>query len=65
MRACLIGMASFLSVAVGLECAPFVALALVGLGLAAVWTRDADLARRLSPDGPDTFYRHPAEQASF
>lgn len=47
----LIGMASFLSVAVGLECAPFVAVALVGLGLAAVWTGDSDLARRLSQAG--------------
>jgi hypothetical protein len=47
----LIGLASFLSVAVGLECAPFVALALVGLGLAAVWTGDSDLARRLSQAG--------------
>lgn len=51
----LIGLASFLSVAVGLECAPFVALALIGLGLAAVWTCDADLARRLSQAGLTLF----------
>jgi hypothetical protein len=51
----LIGMASFLSVAVGLECAPFVALALVGLGLAAVWTGDTDLVQRLSKAGLTLF----------
>tara|TARA_R110002072_G_scaffold241808_1_gene400679 strand:+ start:100 stop:1872 length:1773 start_codon:yes stop_codon:yes gene_type:complete len=47
----LIGIASFLSVAVGLECAPFVALALVGFGLAAVWTGNGDLAQKLSQAG--------------
>ena len=47
----LIGLASFLSVAIGLECTPFVAMAIVGLGLVAAWTGEADHVRRLTATG--------------
>ena len=47
----LIGLASFLSVAIGLECTPFVAIAIVGLGLVAAWTGEASHVRRLTATG--------------
>ncbi|MEH6808008.1 MAG: hypothetical protein V7651_04100 [Hyphomonas oceanitis] len=47
----LVGLASFLSIAVGLECTPFIAVALVGLGLVAVWTGEAGHIRRFGQAG--------------